>query len=81
EKEKNAIGIHREVSREVQEAKLRELIRVTDDDLVRLAATRAEFVKNHLVQELNVDAGRIFMGKTGPQALSGAHEATVEIQP
>lgn len=81
EKEKNAIGIHREVSREVQEAKLRELIRVTDDDLVRLAATRAEFVKNYLVQELNVDAGRIFMGKTGPQALSGAHEATLEIQP
>ena len=80
EKEKNAIGMHKEVSREVQEAKLRELIRVTDDDLVRLAASRAEFVKNHLVQELEVDAGRVFMGKTGPQALSGAHEATVEIQ-
>jgi len=81
EKEKNAIGMHREVSREVQEAKLRELIRVTDDDLVRLAASRAEFVKNYLVQELSVDAGRVFMGKTDPQALSGAHEATVEIQP
>ena len=81
EKDKNAIGMHREVSPEVQEAKLRELIRVTDDDLVRLAASRAEFVKNHLVQELSVDAGRVFMGKTGPQALSGAHEATVEIQP
>ncbi|MGE4440211.1 MAG: DUF748 domain-containing protein [Desulfomicrobium sp.] len=80
EKEKNAIGMHKEVSREVQEAKLRELIRVTDDDLVRLAASRAEFVKNHLVQELKVDAGRVFMGKTGPQALSGTHEATVEIQ-
>ena len=80
EKEKNAIGMHREVSREVQEAKLRELIRVTDDDLVRLAASRAEFVKNHLVQELGVDAGRVFMGKTGQAALSGAHEATVEIQ-
>ena len=81
EKEKNAIGMHREVSREVQEGKLRELIRVTDDDLVRLAASRAEFVKNYLVQELSVDAGRVFMGKTDPQALSGAHEATVEIQP
>jgi uncharacterized protein involved in outer membrane biogenesis len=80
EKDKNAIGMHREVSREVQEAKLRELIRVTDEDLVRLAASRAEFAKNHLVQELGVDAGRVFMGKTGPQALSGAHEATVEIQ-
>ena len=80
EKEKNAIGIHREVSREVQEAKLRELIQVTDDDLVRLAASRAEFVKNHLVQELGADAGRVFLGKTGPQALSGNHEATVEIQ-
>jgi hypothetical protein len=80
EKEKNAIGMHREVSREVQEAKLRELIRVTDDDLVRLAASRAEFVKNHLVQELKVDAGRVFMGKTGQESLSGAHEATVEIQ-
>jgi hypothetical protein len=80
EKEKGAFGMHKEVSREVQEAKLRELIRITDDDLVRLAATRAEFVKNHLVQELGVDAGRIFLGKSGPQALSGAHEATVEIQ-
>lgn len=81
EKEKNAIGMHREVSREVQEAKLRELINVTDDDLVRLAASRAEFVKNHLVQELGADAGRVFLGKTGPASLSGAHEATVEIQP
>ena len=80
EKEKGAFGMHKEVPREVQEAKLRELIRITDDDLVRLAATRAEFVKNHLVQELGVDAGRIFLGKSGPQALSGAHEATVEIQ-
>lgn len=81
EKEKGAFGMHKEVPREVQEAKLRELINITDGDLVRLAATRAEFVKNHLVQELGVDAGRIFLGKTGPQALSGAHEATVEIQP
>lgn len=81
EKEKGAFGMHKEVSREEQEAKLRELISITDGDLVRLAATRAEFVKNHLVQELGVDAGRIFLGKTGPQALSGAHEATVEIQP
>lgn len=81
EKEKNAIGMHREVSREVQEAKLRELIRVTDDDLVRLAASRAEFVKNRLVQELGADAGRVFLGKTGPASLSGTHEATVEIQP
>lgn len=80
EKEKNAIGMHREVSRDVQEAKLRELIQVTDDDLVRLAASRAEVVKNHLVQELGVDAGRVFLGKTGSQALSGAHETTVEIQ-
>ena len=80
EKEKGAFGMHKEVPREVQEAKLRELINITDADLVRLAATRAEFVKNHLVQELGVDAGRIFLGKTGPQALSGAHEATVEIQ-
>jgi len=80
EKEKGAFGMHKDVSREVQEDKLRELINITDADLVRLAATRAEFVKNHLVQELGVDAGRIFLGKTGPQALSGAHEATVEIQ-
>ena len=80
EKEKAAFGMHKEVPREVQEAKLRELINITDADLMRLAATRAEFVKNHLVQELGVDAGRIFLGKTGPQALSGAHEATVEIQ-
>ena len=80
EKEKNAIGLHKEVSREVQEAKLREMIRVTDDDLVRLAASRAEFVKNHLVQELGVDAGRVFMGQAGSQSLSGAHEATIEIQ-
>jgi hypothetical protein len=80
EKEKGAFGMHKDVPREVQEAKLRELINITDADLVRLAATRAEFVKNHLVQELGVDAGRIFLGKTGPQALSGAHEATVEIQ-
>lgn len=80
EKEKGAFGIHKDVPREVQEAKLRELINITDADLVRLAATRAEFVKNHLVQVLGVDAGRIFLGKTGPQALSGAHEATVEIQ-
>jgi hypothetical protein len=72
--------MHKEVSREVQEAKLREMIRVTDDDLVRLAASRAEFVKNHLVQELGVDAGRVFMGQAGSQSLSGAHEATIEIQ-
>ncbi len=80
EKEKNAIGMHKEVSREAQEAKLRELIRVTDDDLARLAASRAEFVKTRLVQELGVDAGRVFMGTTGLQSLSGVSEATIEIQ-
>lgn len=81
DKEKNALGLHREVSREIQEAKLRELIHVTDDDLVRLAVSRAELVKNQLVGELGVDANRVFMGQTGPQALSGRHEVTVEIQP
>jgi uncharacterized protein involved in outer membrane biogenesis len=80
EKKKNFLGIHEDVPREEQEAKLRELIRVTDEDLVRLAASRAEFVKNRLVQELGVDAGRVFMGGTGPQSLSGAHEVTVEIR-
>jgi len=80
EKEKNAIGMHREVSREVQEAKLRELINVTDEDLVSLAASRAEFVKNQLVQVLGVEAGRVFMGGAGPQALSGGSEVTVEIK-
>jgi len=80
EKEKNAIGLHKEVPRETQEAKLRELIHVTDEDLVRLAANRADVVKNHLVQNLGVDAGRIFLGQTGPQALSGKHEVTVDIQ-
>jgi hypothetical protein len=71
EKEKNAIGMHKEVSREVQEAKLRELIRVTDDDLVRLAASRAEFVKNHLVQELGVDAGRSSWARPDPKPCPG----------
>ncbi|WP_459821925.1 DUF748 domain-containing protein [Desulfomicrobium salsuginis] len=80
EKEKNAIGMHKEVSREVQEAKLRELISVTDEDLVSLAASRAEFVKNQLVQVLGVEAGRVFMGSAGPQALSGGSEVTVEIK-
>ncbi len=80
EKEKNAIGMHREVSREVQEAKLRELISVTDQDLVSLAASRAEFVKNQLVQVLGVEAGRVFMGGAGAQALSGGSEVTVEIK-
>lgn len=80
EKEKNAIGLHKEVSREVQEAKLRELINVTDEDLVSLAASRAEFVKNQLVQVLGVEAGRVFMGGAGPQALSGGSEVTVEIK-
>ena len=80
EKKKNFLGIHEDVPREEQEAKLRELIRVTDEDLVRLAASRAEFVKNRLVQELGVEAGRVFMGGTGPQSLSGAHEVTVEIR-
>lgn len=80
EKEKNAIGLHKEVSREVQEAKLRELIKVTDEDLVRLAASRAEFVKNHMVQNLKLDAGRVFMGQTGPAALSGTSDVTVEVQ-
>jgi uncharacterized protein involved in outer membrane biogenesis len=80
EKEKNAIGLHKEVSRDVQEAKLRELINVTDEDLVRLAASRAEFVKNHMVQTLKLDAGRVFMGQTGPAALSGASDVTVEVQ-
>jgi len=64
----------------VQEAKLRELIKVTDEDLVRLAASRAEFVKNHMVQNLKLDAGRVFMGQTGPAALSGASDVTVEVQ-
>ena len=81
DKEKNALGMHREVSREIQEAKLRELIQVTDEDLVRLAAGRAELVKNQLVGELGVDANRVFMGQTGPRALSGRREVTVEIQP
>jgi uncharacterized protein involved in outer membrane biogenesis len=80
EKEKNAIGLHKEVSREVQEAKLRELINITDEDLVRLAASRADVVKNHLVQNLGIDAGRIFLGETGAQALSGTHDVTVEIR-
>lgn len=80
EKKKNFLGIHEDVPREEQEAKLRELIRVTDEDLVRLAASRAEFVKNRLVQELGIDAGRVFLGNTGPQSLSGAHEVTVEIR-
>ncbi len=80
EKEKNVLGLHKEVAREVQEAKLRELILITDEDLVRLAASRAEFVKTHLVQELKADANRVFLGPTGPQALSGQHEVTLEIQ-
>lgn len=80
EKKKNFLGIHEEVPREEQEAKLRELIKVTDEDLIRLAASRAEFVKNRLVQELGIDAGRVFLGNTGPQSLSGAHEVTVEIR-
>ena len=80
EKEKNAIGLHREVSREVQEAKLRELIDVTDEDLVSLAASRAKFVKNHMVQTLKIDAGRVFLGPTGPAALSGASDVTVEVR-
>jgi uncharacterized protein involved in outer membrane biogenesis len=80
EKEKNAIGMHKEVSREVQEAKLKELIQITDEDLVRLAASRAEFVKTHLVQDLKADAARVFLGQTGPQALSGQHEVTLEVQ-
>ena len=66
--------------REVQEEKLRELIRVTDDDLVRLAASRAEFIRNYLVGELKVDPNRVFLGPTGPKALSGKHEVTVEIK-
>jgi hypothetical protein len=80
EKEKNAIGLHKEVSRDVQESKLRELIKITDEDLVRLAASRAEFVKNHMVQTLKLDAGRVFMGQTGPAALSGVSDVTVEVQ-
>jgi hypothetical protein len=64
----------------VQEAKLRELINITDEDLVRLAASRADVVKNHLVQNLGIDAGRVFLGETGAQALSGTHDVTVEIR-
>jgi uncharacterized protein involved in outer membrane biogenesis len=80
EKKKNFLGIHQDVPREEQEAKLRELIDVTDEDLIRLAASRAEFVKNRLVQELGVDAGRVFLGGAGPQVLSGTHDVTVEIR-
>ena len=80
EKEKNAIGLHKEVSREVQEAKLRERINITDEDLARLAASRADVVKNHLVQNLGIDAERVFLGETGAQALSGTHDVTVEIR-
>lgn len=80
EKDKNALGIHRDVPQEVQEEKLKELIRITDDDLIRLAASRAEFVKNYLVGELKVDPNRVFLGPTGPKALSGAHEVAVEIK-
>ena len=80
EKKKNFLGIHEDVPREEQEAKLRERIEVTDEHLIRLAADRAEFVKNQLVQVLGVEAGRVFLGGTGPQSLSGAHEVTVEIR-
>ena len=80
EKKKNFLGIHEDVPREEQEAKLRERIEVTDEHLIRLAADRAEFVKNQLVQVLGVDAARVFLGGTGPQSLSGAHEVTVEIR-
>ncbi len=64
----------------MQEAKLRELIDVTDEDLVRLAASRAEFVKNHMVQSLKVDAGRVFLGPPGPAALSGTRAVTGEVR-
>ncbi len=80
QKEKNAIGMHKEVPREVQETKLRELINVTDEDLIRLASSRAEFVKTHLVQELKVDPGRVFLGQTGPASLSGTSEVTLEVR-
>jgi uncharacterized protein involved in outer membrane biogenesis len=80
EKKKNFLGIHEDVPREEQEAKLRELIDVTDEDLIRLAAGRAEFVKTRLVQELGIGADRVFLGSTGPAALSGTHDVTVEIR-
>lgn len=81
DKEKNLLGLHKEVSREVQEAKLRELIRITDEDLIRLAASRAEFVKTHLVQELKADAARVFLDQTGPSSLSVQPEVALEVQP
>ncbi len=79
-KEKNAIGLHKEVPREVQEAKLRELITVTDEDLIRLAASRAEFVRDHLVRELKVDPARVVLAQTGPGSLSSAAEVTLEVR-
>lgn len=79
-KEKNAIGLTKEVPREIQEAKLRERIQITDDDLMHLAARRAEFVKNHLVQELKVDANRVFLGSPGPKALAEAPQVVLEVK-
>lgn len=80
EKEKNAFGLHREVPREVQEAKLRELIHVTDKDLIRLAASRAEFVHDYLVRELKIDPGRVALGQVGPASLSSAAEVALEVR-
>lgn len=80
DKEKNAIGLHKDVPREVQEAKLRELIRVTDEDLVRLAGSRAEFVRDYLVRELKIDQNRVVLGHVGPEALSSAAEVVLEVR-
>lgn len=78
DKDKNALGIHREVSREVQEAKLKELIHITENNLINLAISRAEFVKNYLL-ELGVDPQRMAINPDS-SSWSGQAESILEIR-
>lgn len=77
DKEKNFLGVHKEVSREEQEEKLREHIDITDDDLLKLASERAKFVQDYLVEQ-GVDPGRVELGPLGPASLAHTPEVTLE---
>lgn len=80
EKEKNAIGLVKDVPREVQESKMREAAKVTEEALIRLAGERAEHIKNILVQEFKVDAGRIFLTNASPQSLTGTRDVAIDVR-
>jgi len=79
EKDKNALGMHREVSREIQEEKLRERIVITDADLMQLASSRAQFVQNYLLEQ-GVAPERLTLNSVQSSAWSGLAEVVIEIR-